>query len=62
MKKNNLPLILIAIVIALFVVWALFFRKPATIIVEPTEPVVTAPVLNNTIETSVTVIDPNAVQ
>ena len=58
MKKNNLPLILLAIAIALVVVWALFFRSPVE--VEPTEPIVEAPVLNNTLETTVTVIDPNA--
>ncbi len=58
MKKNNLLIILLVIVIALVAVWALFFRSPS--VTEPTEPIVEAPVLNNTLETTVTVIDPNA--
>ena len=64
MNKQKQILILIIIVIVAALVWVFYFRGGAKVETPPTQPVAEdtgkfTPKLNNTLETSVTVVNPN---
>jgi len=64
MNKKTQIIILIVIIIAALLVWALYLKGGNNAAPQPVQPVAEdngkyAPKLNNTLQTSVTVINPN---